>query len=621
MPSHFDACNLWFTPEAIERIRAGRDDQSLSGYYAALAAAADRALSEDPPVFNGSKPANRRAIFAYFGRPLQLTLQFLLTGDQRYAAKARLFIERLGELHRAGVHNTGLCWFPRFSVEALQETVLCQSVFPAIQLLSAAGELDDKTTSSIGGKLIQTVANAMLSTGEHACVNPMNNHLLLDAMHPGKVAVFWPEMPYRNAMLDLSNDVLGECLETVFLDDGGWAEGAPGYHQCVVTGCFLHAEALCTAGLKDWYADERFVRTMTRAADWLLALTSPDGKRVFSSNDSSSGVHAHLIEAFASRLHLAVDPEPVRALARETGRGSDPEWCLLFAADGKATTRTPLRRTDVHLADTGVVVLRDEQHQSVCFAKINRQEQGHNHPDQCTFEYYAFGRLWAMDRGSPDYQAVEVVWTRSSFAHNTIARVRPHVETVHRQDYDYSNISLEHDDHHYDPGRVELRRSDADAAEAVLETTLYTGVTLCRRIILLKRVAALVIEDELTTTEDGPWDWCLQGPGTLEVEGTRFRFQIDESALAGELLAPDGVELLVRRAPEMVSVRNPATDQPTGEIRPARPDEQWQYLLARAAGRHVRFHAILAATGPEEPTWQRTADGVTVSRGRETQVI
>jgi|GEM_PF-6490850 len=629
MPKHFVCCDFWCTPDVVDQIRKRRDDSGIAPYIDALESAAEKILDETPPVFDGSRPKNRRAVFAYMGRPSKLVLAYLLTGDERFADKAVWFVRRLFEIYNFHSRSdSGLTWFGRWSVEPIQETIVNQSLIPAVQWLDSLDLLDSELADLTAATISRTGAAAMSSVGEWAHVDPGCNHFLVDATNIGYTGVFTRHHSHGRAMARFACELVDQYMRSHFREDGSQVEGAPHYHQLTVLNLFLFADVMREHGVRNFYDDDAFCGVLDRALDWIEALLTPNGC-VFSTNDSGTAVEPAIFEAAAARLNR---PGPLTML-RQRHSASDPvddrflEWSLAYAVQAPSEFDTgdklPLvARRDMELKPSGIVVLRDPEREGCLFAKVNPTRQGHNHPDKGAFELYAFGQRIVLDHGSPDYQRVEQSFTRTTTGHSTIARVVERVEDYKAQDIVYQDLPLMHEDHPLFGGEVALTQSDAKTAVTELEGDLNDGAILRRRITLMREVGAYLFQDQIIgrTNPEDQWDWLLHGVGDLSIHDRGFKFTDQDTSLVGAILDDAPVELLIGRGPALISLEDPATGRPSGETRPAQSHEQSCFLMARRCGATPRFCVILAPQRARQPvTWQPDGDAIIVQRGGACQ--
>ncbi len=552
--------------------------------YRQLQHIAEDMMGEDPPIYEGHLPINRRALSWYFGRIGVLALIGVLDESEEKLIKTK---ELLSVLHQIACSSrTPLNTFAgRLSVEPIQESILLPEILFVEHLLGQFGLLGPEDRCQIEELYQWMFPFALLGFTEiQLSVDPTNNHVLLDASSAGLLALRLKDrLPLWEQWVGVCNDQVRHYAKTAILGDGGQIESSPSYHASVVQRLLLHTLLMRDLGGIDLTADEDFVQRVTAGADWILSVATPDG-RLPAINDSGRVFGAPFL--FAASARLTGNGKYISALELflqkenfQVEHSTLPFGFLLTAGNKfprPSSLPSQSRRRAVLLPQTGFAVLRDGAG-GYLICKSEPRSLCHTHDERCSFEWWPFGRPGTLDPGAVDYQRLEqFVYYRLPQAHNTVARYRPHKETIRPQDHIFPEVEISHDAHPHDPGTIELIEDNVGVR---MEARISEKVKLRRMIIQRGRnLDSLQITDELIGEDDCPYDWCFHGRGKLTLLARGFRFDSPELSIEGKVKLPQSFELV----------------KLAGPIDPSGPDVP--YVAIRVKGAPNRLKVLLKAT-------------------------
>jgi hypothetical protein len=117
-------------------------------------------------------------------------------------------------------------------------------------------------------------------------------------------------------------------------------------------------------------------------------------------------------QTFDSYLHEAGEPAPTAPRSRRDLSW----WALLEMVPSLPGAAAPWAPESVLLAEQGLAILRSEARYASL--ECGRYGGGHGHPDRLHLTLFADGRHWLADPGTGSYVSPDLVWYRSTLAHN-----------------------------------------------------------------------------------------------------------------------------------------------------------------------------------------------------------
>ena len=571
--------------DELARLRVSTTEGRTAVLYQELLQVADDVMEQTLPVYEGHSAINRRALSWYFGKIAALVLTGLLDENEDRLLRAKELISTLHQI--ADSSRTSLNTFAgRLSVEPLQESVLSPELLFTEHLLDQFGLLSQEDRLKIEQLYQWMFPFALLGFTEiQLLVDPTNNHVLLDASSAGLLAVrLQDRLPFWKQWVHFSNDQVCHYAKAAILSDGGQIESSPSYHTLVIQRLLLHTLLMRDLVGIDLTTNKDFTQKITAGVDWILTIITPDGG-LPAINDSSRTFDASFL--FTASALLTGNGKYTSALDTFLGQKnfrferSTLPFGFLMAARNELPQPSGLPsenyRRAVLLPETGFALLRDEVG-GYLICKSDPRLLCHTHDERCSFEWWPFGRAGALDPGMVDYQRLEhFTYFRLPQAHNTVARYRPHKETVRPQDYIFPDVEISHDAHPHYPGTIELVENGAGVR---MWAKISEKVELRRTIRRGKNLGSLEITDELIGKDDCPYDWCFHGQGELTFSEQGFRFDAAELSIEGKVELPRQFELVKLAGP----------NKPYGEDVP--------YVVVRVKGAPNRLKILLKATVP-----------------------
>ncbi|MFP4249196.1 MAG: heparinase II/III family protein [Armatimonadota bacterium] len=422
-----------------------------------------------------------------------LGLAYAVTGDEKYAAKAREILLGYADVYldyplhnKQGEDGRGAC---HVGAQPLSEATW---LIPIVQGFDCIFDLlSEDERAEIAERVLLPAAELVRSYA-----NSIHN------------IPCWENAAYGMAGItlgvsDLASDAInGEFgfrnqIEQGVDDDGVWYEGSWGYHYYTMSALEPLAVAAEHVGI-DLYSD-RYLSMFTAP----VRMMGPTGTLpAFNDSGRTSAVgtgRAKLYENAASHW----EAEELAVVLAAAGRRSGYQ-ALLFGPDELPTGATSLSSTIFPAA--GVAMLRTDPDDrpgdlihgvpANCLAlDYGPHGGGHGHPDKLAFEMHVMGRLFATDAGSVKYgNPAHRGWYKQTLSHNTVV-----VDGASQQPTEGDLLF------HVFGDNVGLVGVESDEA--------YHGVTL-------RRVMALLPEGMLDITlalsdDEHQYDWALHGRGEL----------------------------------------------------------------------------------------------------------
>lgn len=264
--------------------------------------------------------------------------------------------------------------------------------------------------------------------------------------------------------------------------------------------------------------------------------------------------------------------------------------------------------------DSGWVVFRNDPARSddVQFGLkagphlAEKGSKGHGHPDQNGFLLNYLNEELAVDSGYYDYydSPHHKNWTFTAPAHNTLlVDGKGQVIAPPKPSYVTSFVSR----------REGLDFSESEAAPAYPAGLLKSW----RRQVLYARPDLFLVRDVVRPERPAKLDWLLHGANAFAIEGQAFTVRNDKAAMAGRIVAPEGLRLSQwggfpeNAVPERTKFAYPdqwhltaATPEPVGDtvfvtvLRPARASEERLPDIRRTVQGGVEFVTLDGGGAP-----------------------
>lgn len=589
---------LFFDERVVEELRARSRHPRLATISHAMLEAARRDLALnlegwswiDPELVRGG-PAYFEMVAAHDGRErlLRLCLAHLVTGERRFAEKARdlaaAALTRAWESYRMG------------DLVVAAWTVGLLILADAVSDTGALG--DPRDDSSLAAKLRER----MLSAAEwlaHDVIKggqPLRrNHDAIEASTVGLVALAFREDPRAARWLALARETIDHLLATCVGEDGEWYEATPRYQCYMLHWLIPFAEACRRAGVHDYYASERVRGLFASLLHWV----TPNGWNL-GFNDVT---HEELARMAPGILAKAASEyrdgsflwalERVREGAPEVPLAAHQVF-LHLDPERAPEPAPPVLPGAVHLRRTGIVVARTGwSKEDSLFALQCGPYMSHGHLDKSAFELYYRGTPLVLDAGCGPY--LERPTYLPSEKHNVVV-----VD---------GGYPLRHVDPYYGTegwdfcppfhGRVLDVQWRPEVALVVADHALHARVAHAQRIALFVHPGYLVIFDELR--DDSPHEYASY---------VHARGELETDAAVARWIGPEGVELAlhvilprpctIERGEHELAVRS-AADMKIEYVPHLwrRRDARLPYIRVPQRGAEARFFFVLAPRGRDE---------------------
>ncbi|HIE03322.1 MAG TPA: hypothetical protein EYP61_01045 [Candidatus Latescibacteria bacterium] len=534
--------------DEIARLRRRRMEGRAGLIYRRLMKLADETAAQEPPIYRGNDPINRRALGWYFGRLGAMALVGVLEEDlEKVEAARRLLraIYRIAEGSRTPLNASS----GRLSVEPIQEGNILPELIFVEHLLGQSGLLGEGERGMLEQVYRWMFPFFLLGFTEiQLSVDPGNNHTLLDASSAGLLAARLGErLPLWRRWVEFCNEQVLLYAEFAILEDGSQLECSPSYHTLVVARLLLHA--LLMRDMMGIELSDGLVWKAAAGVDWVLEVLTPDG-HLPALNDSGREFDPSFL--FSSASVLTQDGRYTSALDSFLQReefGFEKStlpfgFVLASGCDLPGSSPLPEVPDAFLLPGAGFAVLREELG-GYLICKSDPRHLCHTHDERCSFEWWPFGRPGALDPGKVDYQMLKhFSYFRMPNAHNTVARYRPHRRDMRPQDGFFPDVEVSHDPHPPEPGGIELVKDGVKMWAKISEK-----VQLRRTVLVEGNLGRLRVIDELRGRDELPYDWCFHGRGRMELSGRSFSFTSPELRVEGEVVSPSEFQLVALSGP------------------------------------------------------------------------
>ncbi|MGC9319304.1 MAG: heparinase II/III domain-containing protein [Armatimonadota bacterium] len=512
----------------------------------------------------------------------RLGLAYALTGDRRFAEKAREILLAYGRkyrefpLHNVRGHESRSAG--RLYAQTLDEAVDIIRVCWGYDLIYDSGVFSDEDREVIEEGYLRAVAETV-RRNDAGKSNWQTWH------NAGLAAIgFCLRDPELASLAINGPHGMHYQLDASVLPDGFWYEGTAAYHFYALNALRWTAEAALHSGI-DFYDDPRYESLFEGPLLYVFPdLTFP------AVNDSD--VMSLLGRDELYELAYARFGDEKYAAVAQAGNRSSLE-ALLWGAD-ELPPAPPLELPSKDFAGLGAAVLRAGAGSDQAYLHLDYGPHGggHGHPDKLTLILFALGRELAPDPGRLAYGApLHGQWYRQTVAHNTL------VVDERSQQAAEGRLTLFHD------GEV------AKIARATCDTA-YPGVEMRRTVVLTEGLLLDVLEAQ--SDEEHLYDWAwhnvgemLPGPEAAPVdgpiaEGAGYQHISDVRRADGS--ATWHADFVVPQAGSvrLMMLGEPGTELLFGTGLLGRSVQPCPMVLARRTGRRAVWMSAVEWRGPHE---------------------
>lgn len=341
---------------------------------------------------------------------LDLGLVYQITGDARYASKAREILLAYADKYLTyPLHNTrgeAKIGGGRVSSQNLDESTwlipLCQGADLIWETLSQS----DRDT--IASKLLIPAAKEVIQPGPHGIHNIQNWRN--SAM--GLVGFLLGDKDLIRYAIDNPDTGFRSQMENGVTADGQWWEGAWGYHFYTMSAIWPLTEAARNCGI------DLYVPQYKAMHDAPLLFMMPNN-RLPAFNDSGETNLAG--ESPQYELAYARYRDPICLELLSSSRRTN-DFALWFGVPD-LPSRPPGSRKCANYPRSGYAILTNGTGQDATWLclKYGPHGGGHGHPDKLSFVLYARGQVLGVDPGTCRYGLpIRFDWYTTTLAHNTL---------------------------------------------------------------------------------------------------------------------------------------------------------------------------------------------------------
>lgn len=390
-------------------------------------------------TFTGERHDRAWARFGHLwlaGRAATLAALASLTGHEVAATRANELLAAYAAGRFDYPNRDNVLGPSRLFFSTYLESIWITDYLAAATLLRESGALDPEAAEGVG--VVADDAANLIGEFDEGFSNRQTWHNAALAA----IAVWFEDGELLERAVQSSSGMLPHLVEG-FGSDGMWYEGE-NYHLFALRGQLV-AMGWARQGGMDLLEDERLAARLSAAlrAPALTALpdhTFParkDSRFAVSLaqpmylelweiglarlGDESSDLWSWLSELYAapapaaeifdSYLHEAGEPPPARR-----SRADLSWWALLEMAPALPDAPAPWTPESVLLERQGLAILRqDDRYASL---ECGRLGGGHGHPDRLQLTLHQAGVHWLADPGTGSYVAGDLLWYRSTLAHN-----------------------------------------------------------------------------------------------------------------------------------------------------------------------------------------------------------
>lgn len=440
-----------------------------------------------------------------------LSLVYALTGEEKYAAKAKEILVNYAAL------------YPSYPLQPLNGKIYYQSLDEAVQIISLvhaydliepSGLLSDAEKYDIEQNLLLASAKTLqiYDTGKSNWQTWHNAAI-------GSIGALLEDEDLIEFSVN-GRSGFNFQMENSVLSDGFWYEGAIGYHFYAQSALYHHAQALQDTEY-DLFASPNFKKMY----DVTLQYAFPD-LGIINGNDSGKyptslaapgrvvpmdyeAVFAHYADpTYGALLHkLYTDNQRVRGgfvVPGNTSSGIAGEQAVFYGnpvIPGDAS----LPSSSMNFTGIGHSVLRAGEGDDQLYALMDYGLHGgyHGHPDKLHLEIFGKGERLAPDLGIPPYSnSMYESYYKKSFAHNTVLI-----------DGDTQQIPSENNVEIYEPTKLFLQSAPIQLMTNT-STKAYAGLDRYERTVAVTQDYLIDLFSVNSQTER-QYDWILHGMGAF----------------------------------------------------------------------------------------------------------
>ena len=383
----------------------------------------------------------------------------------------------------------------------------------------------------------------------------LNFHIFATSMM-GTIAMLYPDLPESPEWLRSAQSELPKLLFTEFGLDGAYGEGSLHYWSLSVHALLQFLVASRNLGVRDYFADPAFTDAMRRTLMWRMNLTEPDG-RVFAVGDTDRDTVG--AEDLIEGGKLLNEPTFVwvgRTIIERGRPGMIPDDPYeLFRYDWAAVATAPTELSANHnFSGYGIFRSGWGAHDNFVLLKygttfIGRREDesslvisGHAHADALEIELVYKGIPVTVDRGRVGrYQDWDTYggYSKATVAHNTVGIGNPwgcdRLDGLYAEHVKQHGKEFLYETSQNDIGRADTElRAFGDVGEigiisAKLKT--YDRVTQQRSVVWFRDLGVAVVNDQMESDREQPYEWYLNPAGNLLAHDTVLTFGDDVATL------------------------------------------------------------------------------------------
>jgi len=341
---------------------------------------------------------------------LDLGLAYQVTGDKRYADKAREILLAYSEKYlNYPLHTTkgeAKAGGGRVGSQNLDESVWLIPICQGADLIWEA--LDKKDQDTIARKLLIPAAKEVIQPAPHGIHNIQNWRnsaiglvgFLVDEKELIRYAIDNPDTGFRSQMLK------GVTA------DGQWWEGAWGYHFYTMSAIWGLTEAARNCGI------DLYVPQYKKMFDAPLRFMMPN-MRLPAFNDSGEVGLSGGIGLYELAYARYKDPMCLDLLSKDSRANDYALWYGVPTLPG-APSQEP---KSTNYTRSGYAILTKGKGADATWLcmKYGPHGGGHGHPDKLSFVLYSKGHVLGLDPGTCRYGLpIRMDWYVTTLAHNTL---------------------------------------------------------------------------------------------------------------------------------------------------------------------------------------------------------
>jgi hypothetical protein len=352
-------------------------------------------------------------------------------------------------------------------------------------------------TPAFLGVLLASLYDHQVKT-EQLPMNKIHNKAIFEQRGFINIASLIPEFRDTARWLELARQRTEDSFLAQVTADGVQREWSYGYHNGVLRDAIEIMQQLEAVGIA---VSDAYRERIQKMYDYIFAVATPDlGAPMFGDGsrplvETPDRSKWPLYDTLMEATHLLGDAK--------------------YAARARWNRKDLPKQTSAAFSEAGMYVFRNDWGPEAIHMGLHCSPpaiSGHDHPDNSTFELYAYGRWLMPDSGFYVY------------GHD------PEARAWHRQTRVHQTMTLDGADSAVD-GRHLLWHTDDDLDAVVVENPSYAGLTHRRSVWFVDR-RFLVLLDEAIGNAEGTLDLHFQfAPGcvTVDLEARRAHTQFDDA--------------------------------------------------------------------------------------------